>query len=212
MRPFLLSQVLATFWPQRNYLPLQGSAIATAHGAMIFAGISGSGKSALAAAFAARGYPVLAEEISMVTFGRQGAPQLLPSGGQSQLWFQAVQQLGRRGEVGRAIQAELEKSALPNPQLIDTQLQPVYCLYILQAAQVTAVQLQRLTGVAKLAPLQHILYYPQLPPDLQKRNALLLQLAQLANQVEVQLLTRPRLRFAITQLVDLLEAEWQSLR
>ena len=175
---------------------------------MIFAGISGSGKSTLATAFAQRGYLVLADEISVITFCRQGIPQLLPAGGQRKLWRAAARKLGQSGDVGRAIRVELEKSYRSVTQR-EAKLLTVHCLYILQAAQVEQVTLQPLEGIAKLAPIQSNLYQPQLPAELQQRNALLQQLAQLANQVDVQLLTRPRQHFAVDQLVALLEADWQ---
>ena len=208
LRTFLLNRIVTAFWRQRNYLPLHGSAIATPRGVMIFAGISGSGKSTLATAFAQRGYLVLADEISVITFCRQGIPQLLPAGGQRKLWRAAARKLGQSGDVGRAIRVELEKSYRSVTQR-EAKLLTVHCLYILQAAQVEQVTLQPLEGIAKLAPIQSNLYQPQLPAELQQRNALLQQLAQLANQVDVQLLTRPRQHFAVDQLVALLEADWQ---
>ena len=208
LRTFLLNRIVTAFWRQRNYLLLHGSAIATPRGVMIFAGISGSGKSTLATAFAQRGYLVLADEISVITFCRQGIPQLLPAGGQRKLWRAAARKLGQSGDVGRAIRVELEKSYRSVTQR-EAKLLTVHCLYILQAAQVEQVTLQPLEGIAKLAPIQSNLYQPQLPAELQQRNALLQQLAQLANQVDVQLLTRPRQHFAVDQLVALLEADWQ---
>ena len=208
LRTLLLNRIVTAFWRQRNYLPLHGSAIATPQGVMIFAGISGSGTSTLATVLAQRGYPLLADEISVITFCRQGRPQLRPTGGQRKFWRAAAHKLGQSGDIGRALRVELAKSYQSVTQR-EAELLTVHCLYILQAAQVEQVTLQPLEGIAKLAPIQSNLYQPQLPADLQQRNALLQQLAQLANQVKVQLLTRPRQHFAVDQLVALLEADWQ---
>ena len=51
IRLFLFGSAFGALLHQRGILPLHGSAIVTSRGAVVFAGVSGSGKSALACAF-----------------------------------------------------------------------------------------------------------------------------------------------------------------
>ena len=66
IRRFLLGSSLAALLHQRGCFILHGSAIETKAGAVIFVGASGVGKSTLAAAFHARGYRILADDVSSI--------------------------------------------------------------------------------------------------------------------------------------------------
>ena len=67
VRLFLLGSVMGALIHQRGGLPLHGSAIRLPDGtAAIFMGLSGVGKSTLAAAFHQRGYEVAADDVSLI--------------------------------------------------------------------------------------------------------------------------------------------------
>src|SRR5579872_2437348 len=73
VRVFLLGSVFGALLHQRGVLPLHGSAVEAAPGAVLLLGASVSGKSTLGAEFQRRGYRVLADDICSVAPGPDGA-------------------------------------------------------------------------------------------------------------------------------------------
>jgi hypothetical protein len=78
VRGYLLGTALGVCCHQRDLLPLHASAIVVGDRAVGFAGRSGAGKSTLAALFRQRGYAVLADDISVVSFADDGQPLIWP--------------------------------------------------------------------------------------------------------------------------------------
>ncbi len=73
---WILGPVLAVVATQRGSLVLHGAVIQIADGAVIVMGDSGAGKSTLAAAGAARGHAVLADDIAIVSAADDGTPEV----------------------------------------------------------------------------------------------------------------------------------------
>ncbi len=92
----LLDSLLATCLQMRGILPLHASAVATAQGAVLFAGRVGTGKSTLAAALIDRGYALLADGI--VGIGLDGGGTAVARTGFSRvrLWADAMRMLAPR--------------------------------------------------------------------------------------------------------------------
>jgi len=73
LRLFLLGTCLAIALQQRSLAVFHASAIATPMGAMIFVGKKGAGKSSLAAAFEAAGFPFLSDDLAVIDFSQNPA-------------------------------------------------------------------------------------------------------------------------------------------
>ena len=112
IRLFLCGAALGVLLLQRRLLPLHGSAIETPAGAVIFAGPSGIGKSALAGAFYKRGYRVLADEVSTIAFDEHDVPVVLPAYPQIMLWPDVIRELGEEPTALERVRPHLEKYAL----------------------------------------------------------------------------------------------------
>lgn len=78
IRLYLLGSALGVLLHQRGLLVLHANAIVIDGAAVLFMGPSGAGKSTLAAWFAARGYPVLTDDICAVEVSAQGRIDVLP--------------------------------------------------------------------------------------------------------------------------------------
>ncbi len=78
IRLYLLGSALGVLLHQRGLLVLHANAIVIDGAAVLFMGPSGAGKSTLAAWFAARGYPVLTDDICAVEVGADGKARVLP--------------------------------------------------------------------------------------------------------------------------------------
>ncbi len=93
IRLFLLGSALGALLHQRELLPLHGSAIKVNDGVCVFVGLSGNGKSTVAAAFRQRGYQVLADDVCVVSIREDGLPLVIPGYPQLKLWADTLKKL-----------------------------------------------------------------------------------------------------------------------
>lgn len=211
VRSFLLGLTLSALFYQRNLLPIHGSAINTAQGAVIFMGPSGSGKSTLAAAFHNRGYAPLADDISVIRFNAAGVPYLAPGCPQLKLWADSAQMLKQPLRQLDSATPTLQKYRFPTAMIPHTPPPPIYALYQLQpSTRVTTPIIEARQGMAKLAPIQMNAYRRQLAIAMGKQPFLFTQAAALARHSQVRVIQRPVGSFMLDELVALLEADWHS--
>ncbi len=81
-----LNQVLPLVQSRQGNLVFHGSAIATEVGALAFMGVSGRGKSTLAASFATSGLPFMTDDGLLLTEGGGGVYEVQPSHASIRLW------------------------------------------------------------------------------------------------------------------------------
>jgi hypothetical protein len=108
VRIFMLGSAMGALLHQRQRLVLHASAIQTDLGAVLFTGHSGAGKSTLLAAMVQRGYAMLADDITVVQFGADGAPVAIPGYPCTRLWADAAAKLNHPTEPLRRVREALE--------------------------------------------------------------------------------------------------------
>lgn len=113
VRAYLLGSVFSVLCHQRGLLPLHASAIRFKLGVAAFLGESGDGKSSLAAHMAARGHPVVADDICLVETGLGASACVIPSAPWLKLWRGSIERLGRRAEDLEQVFSEDDKYRLP---------------------------------------------------------------------------------------------------
>jgi hypothetical protein len=211
LRLFLLGSVLAALLHQRGLLVLHGSAIATPAGAVIFAGLSGVGKSTLAAAFHERGYPVLADDICAVRLDEQGMPLVYPAFPQLKLWADTLDTLGQNTDELRKVRPELEKYALPLTEaFIHTPL-PIYAVYHLVQHNKPDFLVEHLQQMKKFQTLSNNTYRHHFLQGLGMQKNHFQQVAAVANHVRVSRVTRPNHPLQIDELIALIEPDFASV-
>jgi len=89
VRLFLLGSVYGVLCNQRGVLPLHACSVEIDGGAIAFAGASGAGKSTLAAAFHARGFRLLSDDVTPVDFSGP-AVRFLPGLRRIRLWADSI--------------------------------------------------------------------------------------------------------------------------
>lgn len=93
VRLFLFGTVFAVLCYRRGLLPLHASCVRIGDSAVALAGLSGIGKSTLAAAFMQRGHTVLADDVTVLDTATPGIPRVLPSFPRLKLWRDAVDRM-----------------------------------------------------------------------------------------------------------------------
>ncbi len=152
IRLFLLGPVFGALLHQRRLLPLHASAIQTPKGAVLFAGGSGSGKSALAAAFYTRGYGLIADEICVAD------PDCRPAFPRLMLWPDILDQTGLWHPGLRPVRPNLKKFHVPLEKGFATEPLPVHSIYILGRDNTREASLTPVSGFNKVAELAEVIY------------------------------------------------------
>jgi len=190
---------VAAAWVQRGYLALHAAAVATPAGAVVIAGASAAGKSVLAAALAARGCALLADEVTPVALDAPGGPAVLPqSDGALLLWPDAVAALGLAPERCAALRPGLGRCAVGGYAVAPAA--PLRAVYLLAAHNGADIQATPLTGRARVLAVLAAAFNRFLPQPPALRQQLFLQLSAQPGRALVQRLLRPRVGWSADAL------------
>ena len=94
VRLFLLGSVFGLLLHQRRMLPLHANSVEIDGSIVAFMGESGAGKSTLAAWFNDRGFPLIADDVTVVDFAG-GSPIVQPGLPRLRLWQSVIEATGR---------------------------------------------------------------------------------------------------------------------
>ena len=210
VRLFLLSVALSALLHQRHDLVLHGSAIRVDGGCAVFLGESGSGKSTLALAFRGRGYPVLADDLSVVRAGREGRLELQPGFPEAKLWLDSLASLNISAESLRRIQRSLEKRALPLDASFSPEALPVPPIYLLRPHRYDEIGITPVSGSRRFRILRNQTYRFRYLKGSGSQFEHFRTVVQLAQQASIAIVTRPRTPLRIAELADRLELDFRS--
>ena len=201
VRLFLLGSVFGALLHQRRLLPLHASAIATPKGVVLFAGLSGAGKSALAAVFYRRGYRVVADEICALdgNFVRSTAPRLL-------LRPDVVDELGLWADSVRQVRPNLKKYHVPVGGSAPGDSLPVHAIYVLNITNSSEFRISRLRGIEKLQALIQITFRRQFLLEMESGTGYMDRATGAARTIRISRLTRSPSR-SLMETADLLERD-----
>lgn len=150
-RLFLLGAAMGVLLHQRGLLVLHASAVAIDGRALVFVGDSGAGKSTIAAALQARGYPVVADDVVALVVDRPGAPLVPPAFPQLKLWPDTVAALGHDTRQLPLVHPELTKRAYRSASTSSTEPLLLGAIYVLAPGdQPTVAALSPQDGFAAL--------------------------------------------------------------
>jgi len=208
VRVFLLGSVFGALLHQRGALPLHAGGIETPSGAVLFSGPSGHGKSTLTSAFAARGYPILSDDISRLGLGAEGQLMVWPSFPQVKLWADSAELLGRSVEGLERIRPGRDKYAIAMREAFAAGPLPVRVIYELTPHFKKTTSLEPLGGNDAFSSVVHNTYRRGfLGPRARVRHFALAAAA--AKAVRVVRVFRPMFPLEIDTLVDLLAADFE---
>jgi hypothetical protein len=199
----ILGIALGILLHQRGVLTLHGSAVAIDGEAIAFLGAKGAGKSAIAAALEARGYPVVADDVAALDVHAAGGPLVLPGVPQLKLWPDVAALLGHEPDMLPRIHPLLEKLARLNDHELPQVSLPLQCIYVLaDGARTEAETLKPQESFREMIRHSYALRFL----GAAGANAThFQQCARLARSAPVRRLTRPRSLSALGDVVRLVE-------
>lgn len=209
IRVFLLGSAMGALLFQRGHLVLHGNAVEVDGHCMVCVGNSGVGKSTLAAGFAQRGFPVLADDVVAV----DADCAAIPGFARIKLWQDAAQQLGVTTDGLRRIRPMMEKFNLPlGPQAATPdRAVPIRWVYVLGVDNAADdFRLAPVRGMAKFPPLRNNTYRQRYMEGMALAPEHLRRCGALAGQIHLARMTRPGRGFDLDGLIDHLLADMRA--
>ncbi len=203
IRLFLLGSAMGALIQQRDLLPVHGSAVVKNGQAYIIAGVSGSGKSSLAAVLIKRGFKLLSEDISVVD-PEKIPPEVNPGIPYLKLWQDVLEELGE----------DVRSYAKVRPQLLkyrkhagsDYINEPVMLkrIIVLSARNKPEFESKQVKGAEKFELLKKNTYRYQYLLALGKIDKHFKLVNQLAKDIQLYHVQRPSVPLMLEQLADFL--------
>jgi hypothetical protein len=208
---FLAGNVFGILLHQRNHIVLHASAIAVNGKAVLFCGVSGAGKSTIAAALGSRGYALVTDDQAAITLDDSGMPIVHPDGRFLKLWARSIDALKLDQRKGEAMRDRMEKFYV-EPGLASEAAMPVGAVYMLaedRPPRAAGIDRPNLVDGSRL--LIANAYRPVLVRRMGQRQAYFQVGAAIAHAAGIFTLARP-LRFsAMDETVARLEAHWAEI-
>lgn len=201
IRLYVLGSGMGAILHQRGYLVLHANAIRVSGGVVLFAGMSGVGKSTTAAVFHQRGFDVISDDVVAVDDeGRVigGFPQI-------KLWEDTLKHLDIPRDNLNKIRLQVNKYSLPLPKGYEQAVLPILAIYFLEAAseqEPDKFELKPLEGIAKFNYLKAHTYRRHFMEGLGLKPHHMKLCAQIAGSAHICSITRPTRRFNAPELAD----------
>ncbi len=211
VRVYLLGTVLGVVLHARRLLPLHASAIRTPHGAVVFAGRSGAGKSTLLTALTARGYAMLADDVTAVGLGADGRPQVLPAYPTARLWRDSVRALGHAEDGLMRMRPDLEKFHLPIAAFAAEPV-PLHAVYVMRVHNGSDIAFEHVAPAAGLALVAEQTYRKRLMRGLGALPDHFRTASAVARCARIAAVARPVLPLRIEPLAERIVADFTARR
>jgi hypothetical protein len=205
---FLLGSAIGALLHQRDDLVLHGSAIGVSGAAVGFLGVSGVGKSTLAAAFRRRGYPVLTDDLCVVRAAPDGTLHTQPGLRQMKLWEDALEGLEIPAAALSRVRAGIDKRHLPVETGFSDRALPLSRLYVLSVGDADTIELTPLHGSTRFKALMDHTYRSSYLEGLDVRASHFRSLVATAQVTPVTSVRRPAASPSLDQLVDRLAGDF----
>ena len=200
VRLFLLGSAFGALFLQRGLLPIHGSAIQFGHSTSIFTGLSGAGKSSIAAFFVQQGYQILADDISVINYSLQVEPGF-PG---MKIWKDVLEKLGIATDSLSSIRPDIQKYKYGVGKNFCTQPLPVNNIFIIHPKNTPGFESEELTGIEKFNALKNNTFRYRFVEGLQKQQEHFTVINRLLKQVKVYRIKRPQAPVMLKEFADFL--------
>lgn len=208
VRIFLLGSGFGALLHQRGVLPLHAGAVRVNGGCVAFVGRSGMGKSTLTAALNRAGYPLVADDVLVLTQGDSGTTLAWPAYPELKIWADSARRLGVSTRTLRRLRTWKKKYSLPALESHCDQPLPLHRVYVLGLSDDDLVSMVPLEGAKKLEALMEHTYRVQYLEGLERKPHHFRLCAEVGQSTPVRLIHRPKRRFELKRLQKLVEEDW----
>jgi len=211
LRLFLLGSVFGALLHQRSHFVLHASTIETIKGAISFTGISGAGKSTLTKAFAKKGYKVLSDDVTSITFSEEEIPFVTPGFDKIKLWEDSAKHLGEDLKNARRIRKEIQKYNIKLGDSFSETHKPLKAIFILNTDNNEEITHKKIESFYKIQALINNTYRMNFIGGEESHELHLKQCGKISSAVEIFRITRPKNKFVVEEMIELIEKEMGNL-
>ena len=192
---------LAALLCQRGVLPLHAACAANGSGSVILAGDSGVGKTTLLTALVARGWKILADDLTALDVGPSGNVTVCPVFPEVALWPDALRIM--TGCIESLPRACGNRHVLSLSDHFCSDPQPVTSIFHLCAHSGAGIDVAQLFGSSAFQAIGMISYNSHIADSLFDRSCFMRCAAALSNSTPLYRLRRPRGQWSVDELADL---------
>ena len=212
---YLLGQVLAFALVIRGHEPLHATAVVIDGEAVAFLGDCGYGKSTLGAAFLARGYRVLTDDV-LVMEARSGRWVAHAGPPRLKLFPSVARTVLARGR-GHRLNAETSKLVLPLDRTETHEQAPVTALYLLPDPERSRQQRSRCVGIEGIGGQEAFIEiirsaFDRIQVDESRVRRQFSEAARLASEIPMRRLVYPRALSHLNTVCDAIIADAAAVR
>jgi hypothetical protein len=197
---FLTGTSFGALLHQRKMLPMHACTVIFKNKCLVFAGISGVGKSTLAAAFVKAGGMLVADDISVIDFSGE-KPSVCPAFPTIKIWEDSLRHLGISSVGLERVRGDLKKYYLPVIKF-NHAYNAISHIYVLNTYNQPNLEIKPLHGTDKFRFLKkHTYLFSSVhKTGLEKTHFVLVN--QLATHLPISLFSRPKGEFNTNKLVQ----------
>jgi len=196
---------LAALLYQRGILALHAAAVADGQGAVLLAGDSGAGKSALLAALLQRGWSLLSDDLAVVDLDEEERAIVRPTFPEVALWPDALGKLAT--DLDLLPRYDANRYLLPLPDQLAVESKPLRAIYWLGVQSKDDIIRDHLSGAERFRAVGALLYNSHIADALLDRVLYMRRAAAIARMTPVIHLRRPRGQWCVSALADLIRKD-----
>ncbi len=200
VRLFLLGSAFGALFIQRGLLPIHGSTVKFEKSATIFTGLSGVGKSSVAAYFVSQAYQVLADDISVVNHNIE----VVPGFPKIKLWNDILQKLEINDQSLEQIRPDMKKFQVSVYDKYFNKPLPLKNIIIINTKNSPGFEFEELTGIKKFNAVKNNTYRYRFVQGLDKQQDHFQVLNKLLPEIKVYKVTRPQSPLLLNEFGDFL--------
>lgn len=207
IKSFLLGSAFGMLLILRKSIAIHGGSITIGEKGIILTGGSGAGKSTLTAAFREKGYDFLADDVSVLGEDKNHNIVVMPGYPQQKLCRDAVEKFKYSNLKNiRKINEDRDKYALALENQFRKNSAALKAIYELSVGNVDKVKAEKITGREKLNVILKNIYRVELANYIGIDPVYFKKCLQLAKNIQVYRIVRPKEGYTIDQQVEIIEA------
>lgn len=200
---YLMGSVMAAVLNLRKHLALHATAMEIDGRAILVAGHSGAGKSTTAAALAANGHCLIAEDLTVIDEAGRAVPGLP----QIKLWSDAIKKLQIGEEDLSRIRMQVSKFRVPVPATSTgpVLVSAVFLLGTQRDEHNGELRIEKLEGLSRFNQVRRHTFRRTMVEGMGRGRELFTRYTQMLDQMPIYRIVRPVNRFTANEIAKLIE-------
>jgi hypothetical protein len=211
IRVFLLGPAFGALIHQIGHLPMHGSSLVKDGKTYLFCGMSGVGKSSLAAVLCERGYQLIADDISVV-MNRHDYSSIIPGIRQLKLWQDVMVKLEKDYTQFENVRSGVLRYKVPFTDKDVNENNKVEMIFILERKNTDGFQIFEAKGTTKFELIKKNTYRERYLKGLGTLESNFKQISDLMQNTKVFHLLRPSNPLLLNELADFVEHKIEELK